>query len=389
MDAFYASVEQRDDPSLRGRPVAVGFGGKRGVVAAASYEARKFGVRSAMPSSTAKRLCSEIVFKRCRMPVYAEISAHVREIFYRYTPLIEPLSLDEAYLDVTGSLRLFGSAAAIAERIRREIYDELNLPCSVGGGAGKLVAKIASKKAKPDGLLIVPSEGTLAFLRPLRVSEIWGVGRVTEEKLLSMGIVTIGALADRRSDEIERELGSWGPLLQGLARGEDLRRVEGDRSRKSYGEENTFNDDVSEREVIEGMVIAHAETVARRLRANATCGRTVTLKYRPSTRNDSFRLVTRSRTLPVPTDDGPTVSKTAMALWDAEVDPPPIRLVGVQISGLDRDKPLQLSLFGESDDSGESGRGGEDRDRRRALNAALDDIVERFGSSAIKRGRSE
>ena len=376
MDAFYASVEQRDDPSLRGRPVAVGYGGKRGVVAAASYEARRFGVHSAMPSATAKRLCPRIVFLRSRMSVYAEISARVREIFYRYTPLIEPLSLDEAYLDVSGSLKLFGSARAVAEGIRAAVRSELDLPCSVGGGSGKLVAKIASKKAKPDGTLIVDGDRTLEFLRPLRVSEIWGVGRASEERLLTLGILTIGQLADSDVAQLECEFGAWGPLLHGLANGQDLRTVEGDRGRKSYGEENTFEDDVEDRELIEASIIAHAETVARRLRRDGAKGRTVMLKYRPSTRNDRFRLLTRSSTLRVPTDDGPTIWREAMRLWDAEADPPPIRLVGVQVSGLDRDKPVQLSLF----------HGEEAEARDEALNAALDDIVRRFGAGAVRRG---
>jgi len=377
MDAFYASVEQRDDPSLRGRPVAVGHAGKRGVVAAASYEARRFGVHSAMPSSTAKRLCPQIVFLRSRMPVYAELSARVREIFYRYTPLIEPLSLDEAYLDVGGSLRLFGSEKTIAEGIRSAIRTELDLPCSVGGGSGKLVAKIACKKAKPDGVLIVDAGRTLEFLRPLRVSEIWGIGRVGEERLLSLGITTIGQLADYDVEALEREFSAWGPLLHSLANGDDLRTVEGDRGRKSYGEENTFADDVDDRELIEASIIAHGETVARRLRRDGAKGRTVMLKFRPSTRDDRFRLLTRSTTLGEPSDDGPTIWTAAVRLWDAEVDPPALRLVGVQVSGLDRDKPVQLSLF----------HSGEGQTRSDALNAALDDIVRRFGSAAIKRGR--
>ncbi len=376
MDAFYASVEQLDNPELHGKPVAVGYGGRRGVVAAASYEARRFGVRSAMASSVAKNLCPELVFIRSRMPRYAAISADVREIFYRYTPLIEPLSLDEAYLDVGGSLRLFGSAGEIAQSIRRDIREELNLPCSVGGGSGKLVAKIASKKAKPDGMLIVEEVDTLEFLRPLSVSEIWGVGRVTEQKLLDMGIATIGQLADYDPEVLERELGRWGPLLHGLANGEDLRTVEGDRARKSYGEENTFEYDATEPDLIEATVIAHAETVARRLRRDGVQGQTVMLKYRSSGRDVDFKLVTRSHTLDTPTDDGAVIGRVATDLWRAEPKHPPIRLVGVQVSGLEGDKPVQLGLFNE----------GEGDQRSKALNAALDDIVKRFGASSIKRG---
>jgi DNA polymerase-4 len=375
MDAFYASIEQRDDPELRGKPVVVGGAGKRGVVAAASYEARRFGVRSAMPSAAARRLCPDCIFLPSRMAHYAGVSAHVREIFYRFTPIVEPLSLDEAYLDIGGSLRLFGSASAIAEGIRRAVRDELHLAVSVGVGPGKLVAKIASRKAKPDGLHIVEPDEVAGFLRPLSVSEIWGVGRVTERKLHDLRIATIGQLADADHDTLERELGSWGPLLHGLANGEDLRTVEGDRSRKSYGEENTFRDDAVDRELIEATVIAHAETVARRLRRDGVQGRTVTLKFRPSGPGEAFRLVTRSRTLDEPTDDGREISRAAMALWDAESKQPPIRLVGVQVSGLDGERPVQLGLFHSPEE-----------DRTDALNAALDDIVRKFGPGAVRRG---
>lgn len=375
MDAFYASVEQRDDPSLKGKPVIVGGTGKRGVVAAASYEARRFGVRSAMPTATARQLCPAGVFVKPRMSHYAEISAAIRDIFYRYTPVVEPLSLDEAYLDIGGSLRLFGSAGEIGEGIRRDVRSELDLTVSVGIGPGKLIAKIASTKAKPDGMLIVEEESARAFLRPLSVSEIWGVGRVTEQKLLEMHITRIGELADRDPDELERALGSWGPILHALANGDDLRTVECDRARSSYGEENTFPEDVIEREDIEAMVIAHAETVARRLRRDGVHGRTVTLKYRPSTRTSEFKLVTRSETLSAPTDDGAVISGTVMKLWDREPPGIPLRLVGVQVSGLDKDRPVQIGLFDAPED-----------ERRNALNAALDDIVAKFGPRAVKRG---
>jgi DNA polymerase-4 len=377
MDAFYASVEQRDDPSLKGKPVVVGHGGARGVVAAASYEARRFGIRSAMASSQAKRLCADAVFIKPRMSHYAAISAEIRDIFYRYTPIVEPLSLDEAYLDIGGSLRLFGPPREIGEGIRADVRRELSLAVSVGIGPGKLVAKIAGNKAKPDGLMIVEPENVQAFLRPLSVSEIWGVGRVTEQKLLDMRIGTIGALADSDPALLERELGSWGPLLHALARGDDLRTVECDRARSSYGEENTFPEDAVERETIEAMVIAHAETVARRLRRDGVQGRTVTLKYRASTRTNDFRLVTRSRSLPAPTDDGAAISRIVMELWDAEPPGIALRLVGVQVSGLDKDRPVQIGLFDAPED-----------ERRNALNAAMDDIIAKFGPEAVKRGRS-
>ncbi len=375
MDAFFASVEQLDDPALRGKPVMVGGLGKRGVIAAASYEARRYGVRSAVPTVRARRLCPDGVFLAPRMRRYAELSARIREIFYRFTPVVEPLSLDEAYLDVSGSMRLFGSASAIADKLRSDVREELGLAVSVGGGGGKLVAKIASDKAKPDGVLIVAESDTLDFLHPLSVSEIWGVGPATEEKLFSMGIRTIADLAAADPATLERGLGRWGPLLHGLARGEDLRSVECDRSRKSYGEENTFGEDADDDELIEASIIAHAETVAGRLRRDGVGGRTVTLKFRPSGPGADFRLLTRSKTLGQASDDGATISATAVSLWRAERERPPLRLVGVQVSGLDGDRPVQLGLFKS-----------EESERHDALNQALDDISRRFGAGAVRRG---
>jgi DNA polymerase-4 len=378
MDAFYASIEQRDNPELAGLPVVVGGAGKRGVIAAASYEARKFGVRSAMPSVQAKRLCPDVVFVRGRMKVYAEVSAKVREIFYRYTPVVEPLSLDEAYLDVGGSIRLFGSPREIAEGIRRDVRDELRLAVSVGGGPGKLVAKIASKKAKPDGVFLVEEESALAFLHPLPVREIWGVGRVTEGKLHDLGIATIGQLADFDAAALERALGTWGPLLHSLANGDDLRTVECDRGRKSYGEENTFAEDAVDRDTIEATVIAHAETVAARLRHDGIRARTITFKYRPSGPEAEFRLVTRSKTLEQGTDDGGVIAATAMQLWDREPEGIAVRLIGIQTTGLDGDRPVQLGLFQAPEEDARTG----------ALNSALDEITAKFGPAAVKRGRT-
>jgi DNA polymerase-4 len=375
MDAFYASVEQRDDASLRGRPVVVGGLGKRGVVCAASYEARPFGVRSAMPTAQARRLCPGAVFLTPRMSHYATIAADVREIFYRYTPLVEPLSLDEAYLDVAASLRLFGGIEEICRRLRADIRAELGLAASVGGGPGKLVAKIASARAKPDGVLLVAQADANAFLRPLAVAEIWGVGPATERRLHALGIATIGQLADFDSDRIARELGSWGPALQALARGDDLRTVESSRSRMSYGEENTFAEDATDEELIEAMILAHAETVARSLRRESRRGRTVTLKWRPSGPEADWKLIARSTTFDAPTDDGPTIAAAATSLWRADKVHPAIRLVGVQVTNLDGARPAQLGLFRSEED-----------DRRDNLNKALDDLRSRFGPGAVTRG---
>ena len=375
MDAFFSSVEQRDRPELAGLPVIVAAStGRRGVVAAASYEARAFGVRSALPVSEAKRLCPQAVFVKNRMSRYARAAAAVRDIFYRFTPVIEPLSLDEAYLDIEGSLRLFGSAREIGEGIRDAVRNELALAVSVGIGPGKLVAKIASRHAKPDGLMEVKVPAR-DFLAPLPVSEIWGVGRVSEEKLAELGVATIGQLAEADPADLEKELGKWGPLLQGLARGQDLRTVEGDRGRKSYGEENTFAEDVLGRDLVEATIIAHAETVARRLRRDGLRGRTVTLKFRPSQPGAEFKLVTRSRTLGAATDDGGIFATTAVSLWDREPEHPPLRLLGIQVGALDGERPVQLGLFHS-----------EEEHRRDALNAAIDEISARYGPDSLKRG---
>jgi DNA polymerase IV len=374
MDAFYASVEQRDNLELRGKPVAVGYAGKRGVVTAASYEARRFGVRSAMPMITARRLCKSLVVVPGRMRLYAETSAKIRDVFYRYTPIVEPLSLDEAYLDLGGSLKLFGSPATIADRIRADVRSELELPVSIGIGPGKLIAKIASRRAKPDGVFAVEEHEAKSFLRPLPIAEIWGVGRNTERRLHDLHIATIGQLADADPTLLERELGSWGPILRALANAEDLRTVECDRGRKSYGEENTFTEDAIDGDLLEATIIAHAETVARRMRRDGVRGRTVTLKYRPSGPNAEFRLITRSQSLDAATDDGAVIARVALRLWQRQPKVA-LRLVGVQMTGLDGDRPVQLGLFSAPEEECHD-----------ALNEALDDIVSRFGPGAVKRG---
>ena len=309
------------------------------------------------------------------MSHYAAIAADVREIFYRYTPLVEPLSLDEAYLDVTGSLRLFGGVHAISERLRADVRRELHLAVSVGGGPGKLIAKIASARAKPDGVLLVEEGRANEFLRPLRVSEIWGVGPATEKRLHSLGIATIGQLADCDSGRLLRELGSWGPTLQALARGDDLRTVEADRGRLSYGEENTFPEDVADGELLEAMILAHCETVARRLRREGRRGRTISLKWRPGGPGVDWKLLVRSKTLDAPTDDGPAIAAIATSLWRAEKIHAPIRLIGVQVTNLDGTRPAQLGLFRSGDE-----------EKRDKLNEALDDLLSRFGPGVVKRG---
>ncbi|MBC8292160.1 MAG: DNA polymerase IV [Proteobacteria bacterium] len=385
MDAFFASVEQLDDSTLAGRPVLVGGSGRRAVVAAANYEARRSGARSAMSMAEARRRCPHAVVVPPRMKRYAELSARVREIFYRFTPLVEPLSLDEAYLDVSDSRRLHGGPLEIAEALRSAVRDELSLAVSVGGGPGKTVAKIASRRAKPDGVFLVAADEVLEFLQPLRLREVPGVGPVTERKLHEMGVATLGQLAELDPGLLEKKLGKSGPGLYDLAWGRDRRRVSNDRERSSYGSENTFNDDVEQREVIEAAVIAHSETVAWRLRRAGRCGVTVTLKYRPSGSGEGWRLVTRSRSLAVATDDGAVISREAMRLWDDEPRHPPLRLVGVQLAGFEAERAPQLDLFGEAEVAARDDVAGS-APSRTALNSALDDISARFGRGVLKRG---
>jgi DNA polymerase-4 len=280
MDAFFASVEQRDRPELRGRPVIVGGTGARGVVAAASYEARRFGVRSAIPTAQARALCPEGVFLRGDMRRYARESERIFEIFRRFTPLVEGLSLDEAFLDLSGTRRLHGSPAEAGRKLRAQVRAERELAVSVGIGPVKMVAKIASELAKPDGLLEVHAEGVRVFLDPLPVERLWGVGAVARERLAAQGVRSIGDLARADPRRLERTLGSYAVEAARLARGEDLREVEPCREAVSYGEENTFERDVSDRETLESALRSHAEAVARRLRRDGVRGRTIVVKLK-------------------------------------------------------------------------------------------------------------
>ena len=377
MDAFYASVEQHDRPELRGKPVIVGGTGPRGVVTAASYEARPYGVRSAMPAVEARRLCPHAVFLPGRMSRYAEVSREIRRVFGEFTPLVEPLSLDEAFLDVTASLRLFGTPTDVGRAVKRRIREATGLAVSVGIGPSRMVAKIASDLSKPDGLLEVLPAEVESFLRPLPVRRLWGVGPVAGERLSRLGITTIGDLADRSVDELERDFGDHARALHDLARGIDPRPVDPALERKSYGEENTFADDVSDGESLRGTIVSHAEAVARRLRADGRRGRTIVLKVKLARRiaPGRYPLLTRSRTLPEPTDDGKVVSDTALVLWNELARGTVIRLVGVSVTNLEEAGDGQLDLFRRQGTA-----------RRAALNQALDAIAARFGEEAVTRG---
>jgi DNA polymerase-4 len=376
MDAFYASVEQRDHPELRGRPVVVGGTSTRGVVCAASYEARRFGVHSAMPTMQARALCPEAVFLRGDMAKYRRVSRQIRTVFESVSPEVEPLSLDEAFIDVTASQRLFGAPLAIGRLLKARVREATGLAVSVGIGPGKMIAKLASDASKPDGLLEVRADEVRAFLDPLPVGRLWGVGPVTRSVLERAGIRTIAELAATDPARLQRVAGPATEHLRALARGDDPRAVEVDREARSYGEENTFAADVRADEPARAAIIAHAEAVARRLRHDGVCGRVVVLKMKLAERlgPGKFRLLTRRATLAAPTDDGKALSDAALALWEAHRPSIPVRLLGVAAAGILPAAAAQLVLF-------------DDRvDRRRALNSALDRVVARFGDGVVARG---
>jgi DNA polymerase-4 len=349
MDAFFASCEQRDDPSLRGKPVAVGGAGGRGVVAAASYEARKFGVRSAMPSVTAKRLCPDLIFVRPRFEVYKQVSQQIRAIFRDYTEHVEPLSIDEAYLDVTDDLKGIGSATLIAEDIRRRIRAETRLTASAGVSYNKFLAKLASDQNKPDGLCVIrPGEGA-AFVHSLPIRRFHGVGPKGAEKMARLGIETGADLAAKDIAFLRANFGSFADYLYRAARGIDLRSVRADRIRKSVGGERTFSEDISSgpalRETLDNIVDIVWDSIER---TNAK-GRTVTLKMKFT----DFQIMSRARSLAQPVVDKSEFARLARGLLDEALPLPlPIRLMGLTLSNLegaadDRARPdtAQLSLL--------------------------------------------
>ncbi len=331
MDAFYASVELIDRPELHGLPVIVG-GGSRGVVLSATYEARRFGVHSAMPLSRARRLCPQGVVVAPDHHRYSEVSRGVMEIFRGVTPEVEPLSLDEAFLDVSGAVRRLGSPAAIGQDIRDRVADEQRITCSVGVAATKFVAKLASGRAKPDGMLVVPREETVAFLHPLPVGALWGVGEKTEESLLRLGLRTVADIAHTPEQTLRRALGeAVGSHLHDLAWGRDQRTVVPEQVEKSVGAEETFARDVDDASVVLRELLRLSERVAARLRSQHMVGRTVVLKVRFA----DFTTITRSRTLSEYSDVARTVYATARDLYTMlGLDRARLRLVGVRVEGL-------------------------------------------------------
>jgi DNA polymerase-4 len=349
MDAFFASVEQRDNPELRGKPVAVGGSSGRGVVAAASYESRKFGVRSAMPSVTAKRLCPDLIFCRPRFERYREVSRQIREIFRHYTPHVEPLSLDEAYLDVTEDIRGIGSATRIAELIRARIREETRLTASAGVSYNKFLAKLASDQNKPDGLCVIrPGQGA-AFVQSLPVRRFHGVGPRGAEKMARLGIETGADLAAKDIAWLRANFGSFADYLYRAARGIDLRPVSANRIRKSLGGERTFNDDISSGPALRAVLDDIVEIVWARIAENETRGRTVTLKLKFT----DFQIMTRAKSLPHAVEGKPEFARLSREILDEALPlPMPVRLMGLTLSNLEgeegEDRPpdtAQLSLL--------------------------------------------
>ncbi|HJT79104.1 MAG TPA: DNA polymerase IV, partial [Gemmataceae bacterium] len=312
MDAFYASVEQRDRPELRGQPVIVGGLGGRGVVCAASYEARPFGVHSAMPTRTARRLCPHAVFLPPRMGYYAQVSRRIRELFLSFTPLVEPLSLDEAFLDVRGCEGLFGTAPEIGRRIKERIKGETGLVASVGVAPNKFLAKLASDHGKPDGFVVLPAEQVAAFLVPLPVGRLWGVGKKAEQRLLALGVRTVGQLAALPERVLADHFGEAGRHVWRLAHGEDDRAVVPDREARSISTETTFPQDVEDREALRAWLLDLVEHLAARLRHAGLRARTVELKVRSS----DFRTRTRAQSLPEATDVTEELWRAALALFE-------------------------------------------------------------------------
>ena len=331
MDAFYASVEQRDDPALRGRPVAVGGSRARGVVAAASYEARAFGVRSAMPSVTAIRRCPDLVFVRPRFDVYSGVSRQIRAIFADYTDLIEPLSLDEAYLDVTADIRGLGSAKAIAEDIRARIRADTGLTASAGVSYNKFIAKLASDQNKPDGICVIPPHKGAAFVASLPVKRFHGVGPVTAKKMESLGILTGADLRDRPLAFLQAHFGSYADYLFRAARGVDDRPVRSHRLSKSVGAERTFETNLADRAELHAALARVAEAAWVRIDRSGTRGRTVTLKLRHA----DFRTITRARSFVAPIADETAFLAVGGELLDAQLPVPDgVRLLGLTLSGI-------------------------------------------------------
>lgn len=372
MDAFYPAVEVRDHPELKGKPVIVGGGRERGVVSSASYEARKFGVHSAQPMATAMRLCPNGVFLPVRMPRYKDVSRQVFEIFRRFTPLVEPLSIDEAFLDVTGVERLAGQPQEIALKIKQQVFEETGLTVSAGVAPSKFVAKIASDMDKPDGLTVVPSERVSEFLDPLPINKMWGVGKATQQVLARLGVQTFHDLRQMPIQLLEQSLGKHGAAMHCLAMGIDPREVVPEHEAKSIGHEATFDKDILDPDQAKQEILSLAGRVARRMRRAGVRGQTVSLKVKYA----DFTQITRSMTLPEPVDDsGEIYALARRLLGKTEVGKRPVRLIGVSLTQLSSpEKETQLRLFGQDSEYL----------KKKGLAIALDSICDKFGEKSIR-----
>jgi DNA polymerase-4 len=369
MDAFYASVEVLDDPSLKGKPLIVGGFEGRGVVSSASYEARRFGVRSAMNVGQALRLCPTAITVQPHFDRYLALSKEVMRIFHDVTPLVEPLSIDEAFLDVRGARRLWGSPGQIARTLRQRVLDETGLTCSIGVAATKHVAKMASTISKPDGLLIVADADTEAFLRPRSVRALWGIGPKSAESLESRGIHTVADILDTPRGVLDRALGAaMGDRIWHLARGLDARQVDTARVEKSVGHEETFHTDIDDPAVLRSEFRRLADRVGARLRSHDWEARTIAIKVRFA----DFSTISRSQTLSEPTAVGQRIGEAAVELFDAVERPLPVRLVGVRAEKLRPSGEAGLMLW-------------DDDEEWRRVEGALDDATARFGRGAVTR----
>lgn len=374
LDAFFAAVEQRDRPELRGKPVLVGGDPKgRGVVSTASYEARPFGCHSAMSMARAVRLCPHAIVVRPRMKRYGEASRQVFDILEKFTPLVEPVSIDEAFLDVTGSIRLLGQPEEIAQGLRRRIREETGLTASAGVATNKFIAKLASDLNKPDGLVVVQSDQVRAFLDPLPISRLWGVGKVTLPRLESLGVRTFADLRRFPQVKLKEHFGKAGEQFYRLVRGIDSRELVPDRRAKSISHEVTFSVDVQDYDHLRAVLLDQVEHVARRLRQHQRMARTVTMKVRTA----DFKTVTRGTTLSSPTDRTDAIWQVVSTLFEKwwRWQPSAVRLIGVGVSQLSSDAEEQLGLFAPRADSGSQ-----------RLDCVVDEIRDRYGDEAIARG---
>jgi DNA polymerase IV len=375
MDAFYAAVEVRENPALAGRPLIIGHRGRRGVVSTCSYEARKFGVRSAMPSVTAERLCPRAVWLPGRMDLYVSVSRAIRRLMEEITPRVEPLSIDEAFLDLTGIARNLDAGKEIAVRLKDRIRTEHRLTASVGVAPNKFLAKVASDLEKPDGLVVFPAGEIPARLHPLPVDRLWGVGPKTARLLRAASVLTIGDVLKVPGARLERHLGqSLAAHLRALARGEDDRPVETDRDPRSISEERTYGTDLTDPDDIDRALLERSEGVARELRKSALVGRTVRIKVRTG----DFATWTRARTLPAPTDLPEAIVAAARGLFAGKIRlrGKGVRLLGVGISHLEPAGERQPGLFADSAE-----------ERARSLIRAADEVRDRFGEEAVQRAR--